>query len=67
MVLLTHNKLWKLTEYSEDDFFSGTIEKLEFDHNSQKEGINFINNNQVLITDERQKFDGGNIYRFDLK
>ncbi|MFK7783010.1 hypothetical protein [Psychroserpens sp.] len=67
VVLLNHNKLWKLTDYTNDDFFSGTIKVLKFDHDSQKEGINFINDNQVLITDERNKFQGGNIYRFDIK
>ena len=66
VVLLNHNKLWKLTNYTSDDFFSGTIKALKFDHDSQKEGINFINDNQVLITDERNKFQGGTIYSFNL-
>lgn len=67
VVLLNHDKLWKLTEYSGDDFFSGNIDALEFDHNSQKEGINLMNNNEVLITDERNKYDGGNIYKYKLE
>lgn len=66
VVLLNHDKLWKLTDYIEDDFLSGKIESLSFEHNSQKEGVNLINDNQVFITDERKKYDGGNIYRFDL-
>jgi len=67
VVLLNHDKLWKLTGYSNDDFFSGTIEALEFNHDSQKEGVNLVNDNQVLITDELKKSHGGNIYRFNLK
>ena len=67
IVLLNHDKLWKLTNYSSDDFLSGSIEALEFDHDSQKEGINFINLNTLLITDEKNKNDGGNLYRFKLK
>ena len=67
VVLLNHDKLWKLTGYSNDDFFSGNFEALEFEHNSQKEGVNLINKNQVLITDELKKSQGGNIYRFDFK
>ncbi|WP_431133787.1 SdiA-regulated domain-containing protein [Psychroserpens mesophilus] len=66
VVLLNHDKLWKLTNFSNDDFFSGTIEALEFEHDSQKEGINLVNDHQVLITDERNKYDGGNIYLFDF-
>ena len=66
VVLLNHNKLWKLTGYSNDDFLNGTIEALKFEHNSQKEGINLINNTQVLITDELEKSHGGFLYRFSL-
>ncbi|WP_456442117.1 hypothetical protein [Psychroserpens sp.] len=66
VVLLNHNKLWKLTGYSNDDFFNGNIEALKFEHNSQKEGINLVNNNLVFITDELEKSHGGNIYSFSL-
>lgn len=67
VVLLNHDKLWKLSNFESDDFFSGTIKSVEFDHNSQKEGINFIGNNRVLITDEKTKHEGGNIYSFNLE
>jgi len=66
VVLLNHDKLWKLTNYTNDDFFSGTFEVLKFEHDSQKEGVNLINKKQVLITDELKKTEGGNIYRFDF-
>nr|WP_321232198.1 hypothetical protein [uncultured Psychroserpens sp.] len=66
VVLLNHNRLWKLTDFTSDDFFSGTIESVEFDHDSQKEGINFIGPNNVLITDEKTKHEGGNLYSFSL-
>jgi hypothetical protein len=67
IVLLNHDKLWKLTNYSGDDFFSGDLDAFSFEHNSQKEGIHLIHNNEVLITDERNKYDGGYIYRFNFK
>ena len=67
IVLLNHDKLWKLTNYSPGDFFSGSIEAIEFDHDSQKEGINFINSNTLLITDEKNKKNGGNLYSIKLK
>lgn len=66
IVILNHDKLWKLTDFEGDDFFSGTIEKLPFDHSSQKESICFKSNSQVFIADERTKHDGGNLYEFDL-
>lgn len=67
VVLLNHDKLWKLTKYSADDFFSGTLEDFTFEHDTQKEGIYLISNNEVFITDERNKYDGGYIYRFNIK
>jgi len=67
VVLLNHNRLWKLTDYTSDDFFNGNIESIKFDHDSQKEGVNIIDSNTVLITDEKTKHEGGNIYRFSLQ
>lgn len=66
VVLLNHEKLWKLTNFKRDDFFGGTVEKMKFDHSSQKEGIVIISKNEVLITDERNGSGGGNLYSFKL-
>jgi uncharacterized protein YjiK len=67
VVLLNHDHLWKLTDFESDDFLSGTTEAITFDHDSQKEGINFIDSNTVLITDEKTKHKGGNLYKFSFK
>lgn len=67
VVLLNHDKLWELTGYLKDDFFSGNIKALKFEHKSQKEGVTFINDNQIFISDERTKHDGGYMYSFNLK
>jgi len=66
VVLLNKKKLWKLTYFKEDLFFDGTIESLEFNHFSQKEGICFKDKNTVYITDERISLIGGNIYTFNI-
>jgi len=66
IVLLNHDKLWKLSGFKDDDFFSGKIEELPFEHSSQKEGICFKTNSKVIITDERNGTTGGNIYSFNL-
>ena len=66
VVLLNHDKLWKITNFEPDHFFKGNIEELKFGHNSQKEGICFKNKNTVYITDEKNKSEGGNLYTFDL-
>ena len=66
VILLNHDKLWKISNYENDDFFSGDIEKLSFKHDSQKEGISFKTDSKVILTDERNGSVGGNIYSFDL-
>ncbi|MFL1010790.1 hypothetical protein [Flavisericum labens] len=67
IVLLNHDKLWKITDFEPDSFFKGTIEELKFEHDSQKEGVCFKNTNTVYITDEKNKSEGGNLYTFNLK
>lgn len=66
VVLLNHDKLWKITNFKPDNFFKGTVEELKFNHDSQKEGICFKDNATVYITDERDHSEGGNIYTFKL-
>jgi uncharacterized protein YjiK len=66
LVLLSRDKIWKLTNYKGDDFFSGIIELKYFNHESQKEGIGFSRNKEVVISDERNDNDGGFIYRFNI-
>ena len=66
VVLLNHDKLWKLTNFNSNNFLKGTIEEQKFEHDSQKEGICFKDNNTVYITDERNHSEGGNLYTFDL-
>lgn len=66
VVLLNGNKLWKLSDFKNDDFFSGDIELMSFNHKSQKEGIGFLNPNEVVVSDERNEKSGGKIYSFKL-
>ncbi|WP_242116950.1 hypothetical protein [Aestuariivivens sediminicola] len=66
IVLLNHDKLWKLTNFKGSAIFDGTIEAQVFKHRSQKEGICFKNDVTVFITDERNGPEGGNLYTFHL-
>ena len=67
VLLLNHDKLWALSGFEGDDFFSGAINKLPFQHNTQKEGVCFVNDTIVILTNERNDYEGGNIYSFNLK
>ena len=66
VVLLNHDKLLKISNFTEDYFFEGHFEILYFDHKSQKEGVCFKDNTTVYITDEKTKNEGGLLYEFAL-
>lgn len=66
VVLLSHSKIWLLTAYNTDDFFSGNIEEIELGHSSQKESICFKDANTLYIADEQNGILGGNVYEFQL-
>ena len=65
IILLNHDKIWEITNFKDDTFFEGDVKALEFNHNSQKEGVAFKDKNTIIITDERNKNDG-KIYSFKL-
>ncbi len=66
IVLLNHDKVWLLSNFTGDALFDGDIKVLEFNHKSQKEGVCFKNDSTLIITDEYANKDGGNIYEFNL-
>ncbi|AUC83713.1 hypothetical protein [Lacinutrix sp. Bg11-31] len=65
IVLLNHEKVWQLSNFDNEYFFGGEINSLSFKHDSQKEGVSFLNNKTIIITDETNKHDG-NIYSYTL-
>lgn len=67
LVLLGHQKLWLFTCFQGDDFFSGEMTELSFPSLTQKEGVSFIDNNSLYITDELvYRVLGGKLYYLDL-
>ncbi|PWK19034.1 SdiA-regulated domain-containing protein [Xanthomarina spongicola] len=66
VVLLNKDKMWKISNFEGDDFFNGTIESIDFNHLTQKEGICFKDKQTIYITDERIGIIGGKIYTFNL-
>ncbi|WP_420570648.1 hypothetical protein [Kordia sp.] len=66
VVLLSHEAIWQFTDFKNDHFFGGQMKKFDLEHESQKEGICFKNNNTVYITDEKAHGKGRNLYVFIL-
>lgn len=65
-VLLSHSKVWLFENYLQNDITSGKMTELDLKHYSQKEAICFKNNNELFITDERVKKDGGKLYKINI-
>ena len=66
IVLLNHDRIWKLTDFNTDAFFSGGVESISLNHDSQKEGVCFKDNTTIYITDEDSGKEDNNIYKFKL-
>ncbi len=54
------------SEFKDDQFLSGKVKEIDLKHYSQKEGISFIDNNNILITDEKSGGEGGNLYQLKI-
>ncbi|CAM1343038.1 hypothetical protein [Tenacibaculum amylolyticum] len=67
VALLTHNKVLVFSNFPSNNFFKGTLQTYDLGFDSQKEGIDFKDNNTLYITDERSHGNGGNLYEFSLK
>ncbi|MGO4707566.1 hypothetical protein AB4Y90_00335 [Chryseobacterium sp. 2TAF14] len=66
IVLLTHKNIHVLSRFTANDFNSAKIQKISLNHNSQKEAVVFVDDKTLLIADEKDKKEGGNVYRFEF-
>lgn len=64
IALLTHKNIYLLTGFSENDFSTTHIRKVPLQTNTQKEALVFENSGTLLVADEKDKSNGGNLYRF---
>ncbi|MHA3787612.1 hypothetical protein ACX0HA_05315 [Flavobacterium hauense] len=65
-VLLTGDKVFVMTNFGTGDFAKSKMQMHELGFASQKEGVCFIDNNTLLIADEKDKQTGGRLYQFKL-
>ncbi|WBX74041.1 hypothetical protein PG913_02005 [Tenacibaculum pacificus] len=67
IALLNSQSVFILTDFNDDDFFSGNIKEFSLGHISQKESVTFKDNNTLYIADEKAHGKGGKLYEFSLK
>jgi len=65
--LLSPKSVFTFTNFTNDDFFNGTVKQYDFSVLSQKEGVCFKTNETLYITDEKAHGEGGNLYEFKLQ
>lgn len=66
VVLLSHDSIWLLEGFESDYFTKGKVAKLELNHVSQKEAVCFKNESTLLIADEKNNKQDGNVYEVKL-
>jgi len=66
VALLSPKSVFVFTNFTKNDFFSGTLKQYNFSFESQKEGVCFKDNQTLYITDEKAHGKGGNLYEFKL-
>lgn len=67
LILISDEACWLFTNFNQRHFFKGTVQKLTFNcSTTHKEGIVFINENELYITDEKHNPGEGNLYRISL-
>lgn len=66
MALLSADYVWLFTDFKSDAFLGGNVRQINLGHFSQKEGLCFDGNGQLLISDEKTGRNGGKLYRLPL-
>lgn len=62
LVLLGYDKMWAFKDFRGSKFLRGKSTTYQFNALSQKEGITFLSNDKFMITDERNRYGGGDVY-----
>lgn len=66
VALLSQKNILIFTDFEKDNFFSGTVRKIELTHRTQKEAICFKDNSTLLLSDEKSSGEGGNLYELKI-
>lgn len=67
LVLLGYDKMWLFRNFTSNHFFKGESTTLAFPSLTQKESVTFTDEYSLMITDEKNTFGGGIIYKTSLE
>jgi hypothetical protein len=66
IVLLSYGKLWIIENFTFDDFSKGKIKEIDLGVRTQLESVCFLDKNTLLLSDEKRRNTGGNLYSFKM-
>lgn len=66
LALLGYDKMWVFYDFEGANFFGGKHDVFQFPSLSQKESIAFMNNADLIITDELNYYGGGKVYHTSI-
>lgn len=66
VILLTHTYVYVLEDYQGENFFKGTLTKIDMKHTSQKESVCFKDEHTLLISDEAEKKEHPKLYELKI-
>ncbi|MDC6404598.1 MULTISPECIES: hypothetical protein [Maribacter] len=66
IIALSYGKLFIFTDFTWDNFSNGKIEEIDLGIRTQLESICFLNEDLILLSDERSHGTGNNLYSLDL-
>jgi hypothetical protein len=67
MVLISHEEMWVFENFFQQKYFTGNYQHyLLSTTNAYKEGVVFVNQNELYLTDEKHSSKEGNLYRVEL-
>lgn len=67
IVALSYGKLFIFTDFTWDDFTKGNMKEIDLGARSQLESVCFLNDDTLLISDEKAHSEGGNLYTYSIK
>lgn len=66
IIALSYGKLFVFTDFTWDDFTKGNMQEIDLGARSQLESVCFLNDDTLLISDEKAHGEGGNLYTYSL-
>ena len=67
IIALSYGKLFIFTDFTWDNFTKGNMQEIDLGARSQLESVCFLDDDTLLISDERAHGEGGNLYTYSLK